>query len=188
VGRARDLTVIWVLEKIADAYFTRRVITMSGESFDAQEERLYEVLNLPAISRCCIDQTGLGRQFAERASKRFSEYRIEGISFTGPVKEELAYPVRSAFESKRLRIPKAIEIRKDLGAVRKEMTLAGNIRFVAERTEAGHADRFWALALALHAGKTTQQPFSTESVRIQPSMFPAMPRFTPRRMRGWHSN
>jgi hypothetical protein len=27
------------------------------------------------------------------------------------------------------------------------------VRFVAEHTEAGHADDFWAHALALHAGK-----------------------------------
>ena len=28
---------------------------------------------------------------------------------------------------------------------------AGNIRFSADRGENGHSDRFWALALALHA-------------------------------------
>ena len=30
-------------------------------------------------------------------------------------------------------------------------TVAGHPRFDAERGEAGHADRFWALALAYHA-------------------------------------
>ena len=33
----------------------------------------------------------IGRQFTERAQKRFGTYKVEGIHFTGPVKEELAY-------------------------------------------------------------------------------------------------
>jgi phage FluMu gp28-like protein len=43
-------------------------------------------------------------------------------------------------------------IRADLRSVTKQTTEAGNIRFTAERTPDGHADRFWALALAVHAG------------------------------------
>jgi hypothetical protein len=35
--------------------------------------------------------------------------------------------------------------------VQKEVTAAGNVRFVAEATDDGHADRFWAFALAIHA-------------------------------------
>jgi hypothetical protein len=153
VGRDRDLTCIWVLEKIADAYFTRRVITMAGQSFEAQEERLNDVLSSRAVKRCCIDETGLGRQFSERAQKKWGKYRVEGVHFTGPVKEELAYPVRSMFESRRICVPRGAEIRADLGGIRQEMTLSGNIRFLGERTANGHCDRFWALALALHAAK-----------------------------------
>jgi hypothetical protein len=37
--------------------------------------------------------------------------------------------------------------------VKKEM-VAGNIRFAADRGKNGHADRFWARALAQLAGKT----------------------------------
>jgi phage FluMu gp28-like protein len=37
--------------------------------------------------------------------------------------------------------------------MRKEATASGNIRFTGERTKNGHADRFWGLALALHAAK-----------------------------------
>jgi hypothetical protein len=35
--------------------------------------------------------------------------------------------------------------------VTKQVSAAGNIRFTAERTPDGHADRFWALGLAIHA-------------------------------------
>jgi phage FluMu gp28-like protein len=146
-----DRTVIWIVEQISNLFLTRRVITMAKESFEAQEEKLYGLI--PYLRRICIDESGLGRQFAERAIKRFGASKVEGVTFTGPVKEDLAYPVRSAFESKRIRVPKSTEIRCDISGIRKETTLAGNIRFAGERNANGHCDRFWALALALHAAK-----------------------------------
>lgn len=54
-------------------------------------------------------------------------------------------------EDRTLRIPYRPEIRADLRAVTKVTTPSGNIRFTAERSENGHADRFWALALGVHA-------------------------------------
>lgn len=155
VGRDQDLTVIWVVEKIAGTYFTRRVIELSKQTFDAQEATLYTILGLPRVRRCCIDATGIGRQFAERARQRFGNYKVEEVKFTGPVKEELAYPLKAVFEDRTIRIPLRKEIRADLRAVGKETTASGNIRFTAERNANGHADRFWAVALALHAGKPT---------------------------------
>jgi phage FluMu gp28-like protein len=153
IGRRHDLTVIWVLEKLGDVFYTRRVTEMRRERFDAQEAELYSFLALPQVRRCCIDETGLGIQFVERA-KTFYGYKVEGIMFTPRVKEELAYPMRTAFEELRVRIPDDRFITADLRAVKKETTLSGNVRFAADRGPNGHADRFWALALALHAGKS----------------------------------
>lgn len=164
VGRDHDLTVIWVVQKIGGTYFTRQIVEMQAEEFAAQEAALYSILERPEIRRCCIDATGIGRQFAERARMRFGSYKVEEIKFTGPVKEELAYPVRAAFEDKSVRIPERKEIVSDLRAVRKETTTAGNIRFTADRGKNGHADRFWALALALHAGKTPSGYFLPTSL------------------------
>ncbi len=164
VGREHDLTVIWVLEKYSGLAFTRRVVCLNKTPFDEQERELYALLELPQVRRCCIDNTGLGRQFAERAQKRFGSYKVEPVNFSGPVKEDLAYPVRAAFEDRSLRIPNDNFIRSDLRAIKKETTAAGNIRFTADRGKNGHSDRFWALALALHAGKTTAGPFAFTSI------------------------
>ncbi|MDB6057232.1 MAG: hypothetical protein JWO95_1076, partial [Verrucomicrobiales bacterium] len=152
IGRERDLTVIWVLERLGDVFYTQFVHTMNCATFDAQESALYALLEERQVKRCCIDQTGIGRQFAERAQRRFGEYKVEAINFTSAVKEELAYPVRAAFEAKRVRIPSDPKIRADLRAIKKEITASGNVRFTADRGANGHSDRFWALALALHAG------------------------------------
>lgn len=157
IGREIDLTVIWVLERVANVSFTRRVIALQATTFAEQERQLYELLALPAVQRCCIDETGIGRQFAERAQERFG-YKVEAVNFTGPVKETLAYPLRAAFEDRSIRIPNTQAIATDLRMIKKETTAAGNIRFAAERGKKSHADYFWALALALHAAGTNQPP------------------------------
>ena len=166
IGRDHDLTVIWAIERINGTAFTRRVIELKAATFDSQEAALYALLDHPAVRRCCIDQTGIGRQFAERAQKRYGTTRVEGIHFTGPVKEELAYPLKAALEDKTLRIPDTQAIATDLRSIRKETTASGNIRFVGERTTNGHADRFWALALALHAGKKAAAPFAYRPLEL----------------------
>lgn len=164
VGRDHDLTVIWVVEKVGGVAFTRRVITLQAQTFDAQEHALYAILSLPKVRRCCIDRSGIGRQFAERATQRFGTYKVEGIAFTPAVKEELAYPLRAAFEDKSVRIPNDKLIRSDLRAIRKEATASGHIRITADRGANGHSDRFWALALALHAGKRTGPGISAHNI------------------------
>jgi phage FluMu gp28-like protein len=153
IGRERDLTVIWLVESVNGIHFTRRIIEMEKQTFDAQECALYELLKLRMVRRCCIDRSGLGRQFAERAQKKFGPYRVEGVDFTQGSKEELAYPVRLAFEDRAVRVPFSNAIRADLRGVRKLVTSSGNTRFAGERNAYGHCDRFWALALALHAAK-----------------------------------
>lgn len=159
VGRAHDLTVITLIARVAGIFFTRRLLCLANQTFDAQEKELYRLLELPNVRRCCIDQTGIGRQFTERAQQRFGEYKVEGVNFTGPVKEALAYPLRAAFEDKIIRIPRDRALEADLRAVKKDTTAAGNIRFTADRGKNGHSDRFWSLALAIHAaGANTIAP------------------------------
>lgn len=149
VGRKRDLTVIWVLERLGDVLYTREVIELERKRKSDQEAILWPWI--ARAGRTCIDGTGLGIGWVDDAQDRFGEHRVEGVTFTPAVKEALAYPVRGAMEDRAIRIPYRPAIRADLRQVTKSVTVAGNVRFTAERTADGHADRFWALALALHA-------------------------------------
>ena len=163
IGRDHDLTVIWVVEKVSDVYLTRKIVELKAMRFSEQEKIFYEILKLSNVRRCCIDQTGIGRQFAEHAEEQpFGGYRVEGITFTQNSKEEMAYPVRAAFEDRAVRIPKDEKITSDLRSIKKE-TVGDKVRFSADRGKNGHADRFWALALALHAGKDVAQKFHVTS-------------------------
>ncbi len=152
VGRKRDLSVIWLLERVGDVYWTHGVRTLDRTPFHDQLEVLSEYLRNPRVRRACIDSTGLGAMLAEEAQRLHGRYRVEAVNFTAAVKEDLAMRLLRAFQDRALRIPPDREIREDIHKVRKVVTVAGNIRFEAERDDAGHADRFWALALALHAG------------------------------------
>ena len=151
IGRRKDLTVIWVLEKIENIKYTRLVIELAKMPFHKQEEILHEILSHKLFRRDCQDDTGIGMQMAENAQVKFGKFRVEGVTFTNKVKEDLAYRLRTEFENKTVFIPSQHEIREDLHSVRKITTASNNIRFDADRSDNGHADRFWALALALHA-------------------------------------
>ena len=151
IGRRKDLTVIWVLEKIENIKYTRLVIELAKMPFHKQEEILHEILSHKLFRRDCQDDTGIGMQMAENAQVKFGKFRVEGVTFTNKVKEDLAYRLRTEFENKTVFIPNRHEIREDLHSVRRITTASNNIRFDADRSDNGHADRFWALALALHA-------------------------------------
>ncbi len=161
IGRKRDLTVMWIFERLGDVLYTRAVIALQNMPKPEQEAILW-----PWIARCrrtCIDATGLGIGWVDDAQRRFGEHRVEGVTFTPKVKEALAYPVRGKMQDRTLRIPYDPHVRADLRSVTKQTTSAGNIRFTAERTPDGHADRFWALALAVHAAASPSAPIEFQS-------------------------
>lgn len=161
IGRKKDLTVLWVLEQLGDVFFTRRVEVMEKMRKSAQEAILWPWFAL--CDRICIDATGLGIGWADDAQDKFGAHRVEAVTFTGPIKEALAYSLKGAMEDRLVRIPDDPRIRADLRKVQKTTTTAGNIRFVAESEGDGHADRFWALALARHAGANPTAPLEYTS-------------------------
>jgi phage FluMu gp28-like protein len=154
IGRMHDLTVPWIAAKIGDVLTPVAILEMEGVAFSRQEAELYPFLALPRFRRGCFDRSGIGRQFAERAQERFGLQKIEGIDFTPATKEELAYPIRAAFEDRTTRVPDDRFVIADHRAIKKEQTAGDNVRFSADRGKNGHADRFWAHALCRHASKT----------------------------------
>lgn len=180
IGRKHDLTVIWILERVGDVMWTREVRVLEKTPFRDQLDVLERYLDEPRVARCCIDATGIGAMLAEEAQRLWGEYRVEALQFTAAVKAELAIPMMTAFQDRRVRIPQAREIREDLHKVRKVTTAAGNVRYLADRDDAGHADRFWALALALHAGATATGPAAGMLVATGRHAGPAGPAYAGR--------
>ena len=163
IGRKKDLTVLWVLERLGDVLYTRKIVALKKMSKPDQEKILWPWL--ACIQRTCVDYTGLGIGWGDDAQKQFGLDRIELVTFTAHVKERLAYPVRGRMEDRNLRLPYDPTVRADLRTVTKTTTAAGNIRFEAERTADGHADRFWGLALANEAATRPAEAFGYIPVR-----------------------
>lgn len=153
IGRKKDLSVIWVLEKLGAVKYTRVLKVMEKAPFAVQREALFNILSHRRLRRACIDATGIGMQLAEEAQYQFGRYRVEAVTFNAKAKEEMAYRLRTEAEDRSTLIPNEFEVREDLHSVRKLTTAAGNVRFDVAASEGphSHADRFWALALAIHA-------------------------------------
>ncbi len=144
VARKRDLSVMWVL----DQGRTRGIITMAHKTFREQHEEARRVAR--CVDRLSIDATGIGAQLAEQLAEEFPGV-VEAVQFTGPAKEAMATAVKTQLEERAVALPESVAVRRAMQAVKRYMTPTGNIRFDAARTDAGHADEFWALALAIQA-------------------------------------
>lgn len=154
VARKQDLSVIVALEKAYNTAIVRHIACLKNTPFAQQKRLLFDILRLPNVRRLCIDASGLGMNLAEDALTQFGAYKVEPVTFTAPVKEELATSLRIACEDHGLILPADPDLRDDLHSIKRVTTTAGNVRFDVTRSETdGHADRFWALALALHAAK-----------------------------------
>jgi phage FluMu gp28-like protein len=63
-------------------------------------------------------------------------------------------PLLRLFQDRLVRVPADPDVREDLHKVRKVVTASNHVRLEADRDDkTGHADRFWALALACHAAE-----------------------------------
>ena len=150
IGRHKDLTVFWLCEDVGGVLMTRKVICLKNTPFAEQERQLYELLDLPNLTRCCMDKNGLGEQMAENARRKYG-YRVEGVALTNQSKEHMAYALKTTMEERNFRFVEDRTTDADFRAIRKTVTSSGNIRFDGERTKDGHSDRFWAAALCREA-------------------------------------
>ena len=159
IARKKNFTVIWVDEKLGDITYSRKVIPLQNMRFRDQKEILYGVLSHPNMRRCCIDATGIGANLAEDAAIDFGALRVEEVTFTEKVKEELATDIYVAVEDRKTVIPKDKKIREDFYSVKCVTTAAGKKRYESPTADDGsHADYFWAKALCVHAAKSYTGP------------------------------
>lgn len=160
-----DLTVIAVLERVGDVLWLREMVELRRTSFAEQLAELDRIMRDYRVVRAALDQTGLGEMPVQEARRRHGAYRIEGVLFSPARKLDMATALKEAMEDRRLRLPAGRpELRADLHSVQRVAGPTGAPRLVAERTEAGHADRFWALALAVSAAAGPGLAYGYESV------------------------
>lgn len=151
IGRKKDRSVIWIVEKLGDVCITRAVETMPKWEFRKQYEAA--AAWMPHLRRFAVDATGIGAQIGEDLERTFGSTKVEKVEFNIANKETMAGLTKRTLEERKTRIPASAEIRRAINAVKRFTSPTGHFRFDADRTEAGHADEFWALALCLSAAE-----------------------------------
>ena len=162
VARRRDLWVAAVVERAGDdgALWLRELRTERDIPFSEQRAIVADLVRRYRPLRIAVDQTGMGEAVVEQLQDDHGGLRVEGVLMTGPRRLDCATALREAVEDRRLRIPADDALRRDLHAVRAETGPTGAPRLVAERSGTdGHADRFWAVALACLAAADAAGPF-----------------------------
>lgn len=172
VARRRDLTVIYVLEAVGRDLVLRHRVEMAKTKFALQKQVLWEILAHPKLVRALIDATGIGMQMAEEAQDRFGEYRVEAVTFTAAVKDHLATRLLQEFQDATIQLDPDKLQREGLHAVRKVVTGTNSVRYdAAHDEENGHADHFWALALAVSGARSSDT--GEAEVMTNPSVAPS---------------
>lgn len=153
VARRRDAAVIYAIGNNLQSgkKISLADIEMRNTPFEEQIGTLRAIIHALSPVRCCMDQTGMGEPICERLQREFGEARIEGIPFTNEIKGILAVNVKRGLENREFLLPNSQAFHLQIHSIRQMTTLVGKFRYDAERTEKGHADSFWAWALAYHA-------------------------------------
>ena len=165
IAARNDLFVIWVLELVDGQLVTREVIAEKRITFRRQDELLADVFRRYRVAKCNIDQTGMGEKPVEDAKRNHGEDRVEGVLFSAGSKLDMATTLKEHFQDRTVLIPQGDPLlRADLHSIRSTVGPTGIRRLVADGETDGHADRFWALALATAASESGYQAYSYQPV------------------------
>ena len=157
--------MLWVLELVGDVAWTREVVEFKNTPFAVQDAMLDRLVDCYNPYRIAIDQTGMGEKSVEDAQRLYGSYRVEGVLMTGPARLEVATSLKRRHEDHAIRIPADEKVRKDLHSIKRAAGSTGGPRLVADQSDTdGHADRFWAAALACSAAETTPVEYAVRRI------------------------
>jgi len=156
VGRTRNASEIILCGKSpTNALPYRLGVTLSNVEFDDQRAVVQALLDHLPIAQLLIDQNGIGRDLAEKLATSHPG-KAQGVDFTNATKELWAVETKLQFQRAHVPIPLERELSYQIHSIKKSVTAAKNSVFDAPRNEKHHADKFWALALAIWAGREAE--------------------------------
>ena len=154
IGRKHDLTEIFFVGKSTTSHLPLRLmISLAGIPFDDQKAVASRALDVLPVTQLLIDRNGLGMQIAEQLTQIHGA-RAQGVDFTNASKELWAVEAKVKMQRGEVPIPMDRDLAYQIHSVKKKVTAAKNVTFDTEGNEKHHADKFWALALALWAAKS----------------------------------
>ncbi len=163
IARRNDRWVLTVLERVGEQLILREEIVLANERFSVHEDLIGAAMTHYRVLRLAMDQTGMGEVPVERALERYGT-RVEGVVMSGPRRLAVATAAKQAFEDGTLKIPNDPALKADLRKLRRVAGPTGAPRLMAGRDSTGHADRAWALFLALAAANGAAEEYAYHPV------------------------
>jgi phage FluMu gp28-like protein len=147
VGRTRDRSELAVFEEVEGRFTCRLLRTYAEAPFAEQEADLRRLIEVLPVARLSIDRSGIGMNLAENLARDFPQVVAE--NFTNEAKERWATDFKILLQRREVVLPRNRELVAQVHSIKKRVLGSGKVAFDAERTaRGGHADRFWAIALA----------------------------------------
>jgi phage FluMu gp28-like protein len=152
VARRRDAAVIFVIGYLPNGKkLSVAEIEMKNEAFEFQLDQFRKIMKSLPVVRACIDQTGQGEPLCETLQKEFGAVKVEGVLFNSESKEMLAINVRTGLEKLEFLLQNDSKFHRQIHSIKRIPTTGGHFRYDSDRDDNGHADSFWAWALANNA-------------------------------------
>lgn len=153
IGRTRNASEFFCVGLgTTNNYPLRLMLTLQNCSFEAQEAVLKRLFTRLPIAGGEIDRNGLGMQLAENMRKEFP-YKVREAQFTQETKKLWATDAKMLFQKRKVPIPVDRDLAYQIHSIKKIVSPSKNLIFDTDRNEKHHADKFWALALALAAAR-----------------------------------
>lgn len=165
VGRTRDRSELAVFEQIDERFTCRLMRSFVNAPFAEQEAQLRYLLATLPVARLSIDRSGIGMNLAENLSRDFPQVVPE--NFTNESKERWATDFKILLQRRDVMLARDRELVGQIHAIKRRVLASGKVSFDAERTNRGHADKFWAVALACQRERVTGRARGAEvGVRV----------------------
>jgi phage FluMu gp28-like protein len=153
VARTRDAAVIFIIGLLPNG---KRIsvaqIEMFNQTFEYQRDQIRKIMRsgLP-VDRGCIDSTGIGRDTTETLQSEFTSTKLEAVEFNVESKDKMARGVKEGLEKTEFLLQNDNKFHRQIHSIKRVAISGGAFRYDSERNETGHADSFWAWALADYA-------------------------------------
>ena len=165
VGRSHDRSELAAFEEVGGRFICRMLRSYDRVPFAEQEADLLRMLNTLPIARLSIDKSGIGMNLAENLSRAFPQ--VVGEALTNASKERWCTDFKILLQRRDVDLPRDRELVAQIHSIKRRYTPSGHVSFDAERTGRGHADRFWAMVLAVQQERGPRQRGEAEvGVRV----------------------
>jgi hypothetical protein len=151
-GRQNHTTEVFTLRRDRQGHLWMvDLCTYPKTEWDAQMSGIIDAARHWGWRKVALDRTGIGSMPSETIRKVLGAARVIEVDFTEPSKEILATGTYACLAESAITLLDVPELVRDTKMVKRVVSDKGRISYDAPSTKDGHADKFWAMALAIYA-------------------------------------